>query len=80
MAGESSPLPTFEAALAELEQVVKDLEGGDLSLERALQLFERGMELSELCRKKLEEAEQRVEILTKKGENFVPQPLELPKS
>jgi exodeoxyribonuclease VII small subunit len=80
VADPKSPLPTFEVALTELEQVVKDLEGGDLSLERALQLFERGMELSEICRKMLDDAEQRVEILTKKGDAVVPQPFEIPKS
>jgi exodeoxyribonuclease VII small subunit len=79
VADPKSPLPTFEAALTELEQVVKDLEGGDLSLERALQLFERGMELSDICRKMLDDAEQRVEVLSKRGDQVVPQPFDLPK-
>ena len=39
----------------ELEKVVKELEGGDLSLDRSLELFERGMSLSDICRKQLEE-------------------------
>lgn len=60
------PLANFEASLEELERVVKELEGGDLPLERALALFEKGMELSEACRKQLQEAETRVEILLKK--------------
>ncbi len=59
--------PSFEACLDELEQVVRELEGGDLPLERSLELFERGMVLSETCRKQLEEAETRVEILLKKA-------------
>jgi exodeoxyribonuclease VII small subunit len=74
------PTPTFEAALAELEQVVKELEGGDMPLERSLQLFERGMELSELCRNMLDHAEQRVEILTRRREKLEPQPFQPPKS
>jgi len=59
--------PSFEAGLEELEKVVKELEGGELPLERALELFERGVALSETCRKQLEEAETRVEILLKKA-------------
>jgi exodeoxyribonuclease VII small subunit len=71
---QSRPTPAFEAALAELEAVVKQLEGGDLPLEKSLELFERGMVLSDLCRKQLEEAEQRVEILVKRGEKVTPEP------
>jgi exodeoxyribonuclease VII small subunit len=58
---------SFEASLDELEKVVKELESGELPLERALELFERGMALSGACRKQLEEAETRVEILLKKA-------------
>lgn len=58
---------SFEASLDELEKVVRELEGGELPLERSLELFERGMALSEVCRKQLEEAESRVEILLKKA-------------
>jgi exodeoxyribonuclease VII small subunit len=63
---EELPLVGFEASLEELEKVVKELEGGDLPLERALALFEKGIGLSEACRKQLEEAETRVEVLLKK--------------
>jgi exodeoxyribonuclease VII small subunit len=56
----------FEACLDELEKVVKELEGGDLPLERSLELFEKGMRLSDTCRKQLEEAETRVEMLIRK--------------
>jgi exodeoxyribonuclease VII small subunit len=59
---ESKP-PSFEDGLQQLEAIVKEMEGGELPLERALDLFERGMKLSEACRKQLEEAETRVEIL-----------------
>ena len=55
----------FEAALARLEELVKELETGDLPLERSLKLFEEGIKLSRLCNKRLEDAERRVEILVK---------------
>ena len=74
MSGEAQPKPTFEASLQELEGVVKEMEGGDLPLERALELFERGMTLSETCRKQLEDAETRVKILTKRQGAMQPEP------
>jgi exodeoxyribonuclease VII small subunit len=64
----------FEVGLEELEKVVKELESGDLPLERALALFERGVELSNACRKQLEEAETRVEMLLKKDGKIQPEP------
>jgi exodeoxyribonuclease VII small subunit len=70
---------SFETGLQQLESIVKEMESGELPLERALELFERGMKLSETCRKQLEEAETRVEILMKRagsatGEEREPQP------
>jgi exodeoxyribonuclease VII small subunit len=53
----------FEAALARLEEIVKELETGDLPLEQSLKLFEEGIKLSRVCNKRLEDAERRVEIL-----------------
>ena len=67
------PAPSFEASLAELEKVVHELENGDLPLERSLELFERGVQLSERCRKQLEEAETRVEILIKRNGKLQPE-------
>ncbi len=64
----------FEACLDELEKVVKELEGGDLALERSIELFEKGMQLSETCRKQLEEAETRVEMLIRKEGKIQPEP------
>ena len=58
----------FEAAIAELETIVKTLEEGDLALEKSLALFERGVTLSRFCHGKLEEAERRVDILNERGE------------
>ena len=75
-----APAPSFESCLDELEKVVKELEAGDLPLERSLQLFERGMELSEACRKQLEEAETRVEMLIRKEGKLVAEPFRPDKS
>ena len=61
----------FEAALARLEEIVKELETGDLPLEQSLKLFEEGIKLSRLCNKRLEEAERRVEILLKSKDGTV---------
>ena len=66
--------PDFERSLARLEEVVKRLEGANLSLDDAMKLFEEGVELSRECQKQLEEAEGRVEILLKKAGKIVPEP------
>jgi exodeoxyribonuclease VII small subunit len=58
----------FEAAIAELETIVKKLEEGDLPLESSLALYERGVQLSRFCHARLEDAERRIEILTDRGE------------
>ena len=65
---------SFETSLDELEKVVKELESGDLPLDRSLELFSRGMQLSESCRKQLEDAETRVEILLRKDGKMQPEP------
>lgn len=57
----------FEEALAELEQLVTQLEQGDMSLEDSLKSFERGVMLTRTCQKALEEAEQKVQILLEKN-------------
>jgi len=58
----------FEAAIAELEAIVKKLEEGDLALEQSLALYERGVQLSRYCHAQLEEADRRIEILNERGE------------
>ena len=58
----------FEAAIAELESIVKKLEEGDLPLERSLALYERDVQLSRFCHARLEEAERRIEILNERCE------------
>jgi exodeoxyribonuclease VII small subunit len=55
----------FESALKTLEDIVGKLEAGDLTLERSLELFEEGVKISRFCGSKLEEAERKVEILTR---------------
>jgi exodeoxyribonuclease VII small subunit len=65
---------SFETSLDELEKLVKELESGDLPLDRSLDLFSRGMQLSETCRKQLEEAETRVEQLIRKEGVYTPEP------
>ncbi len=59
---------TFEAALQELEETVTKLEEGELPLEQALELFERGQILAAHCSTQLESAAMRVEMLTSDGE------------
>jgi len=58
----------FEAALAELESIVKKLEDGDLALEQSLALYERGVTLSKFCHARLEDAERRIELLGERGD------------
>ncbi len=58
---------SFEKNLERLDAIVRALEDTDLPLEKALQLYEEGMKLSEVCHRQLEEAEGRIEILVKKA-------------
>ena len=71
---DAKPVESFETCLEELEKVVKQLEAGDLPLERSLELFERGMGLSDSCRKQLEAAETRVEMLIRKEGKIAAEP------
>ena len=73
---EALEAPTFEQNLDRLEGIVKKLEESELPLEEALQLFEEGTKLSAGCRKQLEEAEQRVEILSKRAGSVVAKPMD----
>ncbi|AMA72521.1 MULTISPECIES: exodeoxyribonuclease VII small subunit [Aneurinibacillus] len=54
---------SFEEAMKQLENVVQQLEAGEVPLERAIALFQEGMELSRLCSRKLEDVEQKIEML-----------------
>jgi exodeoxyribonuclease VII small subunit len=64
----ADPPQNFEYALTELQQVVEDLETGRLGLEDSLSRFEHGMSLLRSCYSRLNQAEQRVEILTSSDE------------
>jgi len=56
-------MKSFEDAISELKVIIEKLEGGNLSLEESLTLFEKGTQLINLCHKKLNEVEKRIEIL-----------------
>ncbi len=64
----ASPSPNFEAQLAGLERIVRELERGDLPLEKSLELFEQGVKLSRECQERLNEAERRIEVLLHEGD------------
>jgi exodeoxyribonuclease VII small subunit len=66
----------FERSLEELESTVEKLEHGDLSLEDALQQFERGVALARQCQASLKQAEQKVEILLQRSAEAAPEPFE----
>jgi len=74
----------FEKNLERLDSIVQQLEDAELPLEKAIQLYEEGMKLSEVCQKQLDEAQGRVEILMKKAggkvsaEPFEPETPETP--
>ncbi len=69
----------FEKRLADLETVVERLEQGDLPLDEAVRLFERGMLLSESCKKELNEAEGRIQVLIERaGGTMQARELEVP--
>ena len=63
MTGKSQKPAGYEAAMAELEQIVADMEAGKLSLEQSLAAYKRGAELLAFCRGRLEDAEQQVRVL-----------------
>jgi exodeoxyribonuclease VII small subunit len=63
-----SAAPNFEAQLASLERIVRELERGDLPLEQSLELFEQGVMLSRECQERLNEAERRIEVLLRGGD------------
>jgi exodeoxyribonuclease VII small subunit len=65
MAGKGKE-PSFEEALKGLEVIVERLESGEPPLEESIRLFEEGMRLSETCRKRLDEADRKIELLLRK--------------
>jgi exodeoxyribonuclease VII small subunit len=69
-------LPTFEESLQRLEAIIKEMERGDLPLEQSLKLFEEGMALSGSCKKELDEAEGKIEILLNKQGKLQAEPFQ----
>ncbi|HMF64067.1 MAG TPA: exodeoxyribonuclease VII small subunit [Edaphobacter sp.] len=70
-------MASFEEQLTALEQVVERLERGELPLDESVQLFEEGMRLSEACKKQLEDAEGRIQVLVGRGSRMVVADLEV---
>ena len=71
-------LAKFEECLERLEKIVQELEKGEVPLEKSLTLFEEGMQLSASCRKQLEDAEGKIEILLKQNGKLQTVPFEPP--
>jgi exodeoxyribonuclease VII small subunit len=67
----------FEEALGRLEDIVKRMEAGDMTLEESLKAFEEGIKLARLCSRRLDEAERRVEMLLKQEEELVIRPFKV---
>jgi exodeoxyribonuclease VII small subunit len=61
---------TFESAMRRLEEIVSELEKGDLSLEQSLSMYEEGVELTKFCSSKLDESEKKIQVLTRDEEGF----------
>ena len=62
---------TLEQAMKKLEQIVQDLESGDMPLEKAIKKFEEGVQLSRFCSKKLDETEKRITILMQNSDGKI---------
>ena len=67
---------SFEDALEKLENITRELEEGELSLEDALKHFDEGVKLAEYCNSKLSDAQKKIEILLKKGDSLEPVPFD----
>ncbi len=66
---------SFEQAMEQLEKIVEELEAGDLPLEKAMQKFEEGMQLTKFCTRKLDDTEKKIDLLLRDKEgNVVEQP------
>lgn len=65
----------FEESMKKLEKIVAEMEGGELDLDKSLAMFEEGVKLVQFCSAKLEETKKKVEILVKKGDTMVAEPL-----
>jgi exodeoxyribonuclease VII small subunit len=68
--------PDFETALQQLQKIVEDMEGDDLTLEQMMGSFEEGRRLADLCNRKLQEAERKIEVLLRQGDRITTEPFE----
>jgi exodeoxyribonuclease VII small subunit len=69
---------SFEASLRKLEELVRDMEGGSLTLDQMLTAFEEGSRLAQVCHTRLNEVERRIEMLVQKGDAVVAEPFPEP--
>ena len=69
-------MPKFEESLKRLEEIVAQMEQGEIPLEQALKLFEEGVKLTGSCRQELDQAEGKIEILLKKDGKLQSEPFE----
>jgi len=67
----------FEDALGRLEEIVRKMETGDMTLEESLKAFEEGIKLARLCAKKLDDAERRVDILLQQEDGMAVKPFQV---
>jgi len=67
---------TFESALSRLEEITRELEDGEISLENSLKKFDEGIKLAEYCNQKLSEAKAKVEVLLQKDGELTTEPFE----
>lgn len=70
-------MASFEESLTALESVVERLEKGELSLEESVRLFEEGVKLSNACKKELDAAEGKIQLLVERGRDMVPTDLQV---
>ena len=71
MAEKADKAPSFEKALARLEEIAAEMEGGELGLEKMVAAFEEGQKLVKLCSSKLNEVEKKIEMLVKKADGSI---------
>ena len=69
----AAPKVDFEKSLSKLEDIVEKLESGDQSLEYSLKLFEEGIQLTRGCQQALQQAEEKITILTQKNQDWLPE-------
>lgn len=72
----SSKLPDFEKQLAALEEIVAEMEKGEMTLEESLQAYERGIKLTRECQAALDSAQQRIDVLTEKSGTLIEEPFD----